>query len=220
MNNKGLFISIEGPDGSGKSTISKKIAKYLEQKNIPHVLTREPGCYNIDICNQIRNMLLDNKSNINAKTEALLFAANRSEHVEKLIIPAINNNKIVICDRYIDSSIAYQGYARKLGIQNIIDINMFATNNLWPHISFFIDVKPEIGIERIKKHRNDQINRLDNETLSFHNDVYKGYFELINTFPQRFIIIDGNNTIENMFINIINKINDFLKKGDFFINAI
>ncbi len=220
MNSKGIFLSIEGPDGSGKSTICKKIAEYLEHKNIPFVLTREPGCSEINACNEIRKILLESKNNINPKTEALLFAANRSEHVEKIIIPSINKNKIVICDRYIDSSISYQGYARNLGIENIININMFATNNLWPDITFFIDIKPEVCIERIKKYRSNEINRLDNESFSFHNKVYESYHELIKKFPNRFVVIDGNNSIENIFNEIINKLNEYLKKGDFFINAI
>lgn len=220
MNNKGFFLAIEGPDGSGKTTISKKLIDLLEQKSIPCILTREPGCNNIDTCKNIRQLILDNNSNISPITEALLFAANRSEHVEKIIRPGILNNNFIICDRYIDSSIAYQGFGRNLGYESVMNINLFATNNLLPNLTIFIDIDPVVGIKRIKSNRNQEINRLDNETIDFHQKVYNGYLEIIKKNNDRYVIINGEQDIDNIINEIIKEINNVLKKGDYFINEI
>lgn len=220
MNNKGFFLALEGPDGSGKSTISKMIVKLLEQKSIPYILTREPGCNELEVCKDIRKLILDNNSNINPKTEALLFAANRSEHVEKIIRPALEENKFIVCDRYIDSSIAYQGFGRNLGYKNILDINMFATDHLLPDLTIFINIKPNVGLERIKRNRNDEINRLDKEEINFHQKVYDGYIKIIKKNKKRYVLIDGNKNIDEVFDEIIKEINYFIRKRAFFINEI
>lgn len=216
---KGFFLSIEGPDGSGKSTISKKLLNYLEIKKIDCILTREPGGYQNDICEKIRQILLESR-NMSYKTEALLFAASRCEHVDNLIIPSLEDNKFVICDRYIDSSLSYQGFGRGLGIKNIYDINMFAINQLLPHLTIFIMIDPKIGIERIFSQRKEELNRLDKESLKFHEQTYKGYLEIANLYKERIIIVDGNESIDQIFKNIILAINNKLKKGEFFINEI
>ncbi|MGL4951468.1 MAG: dTMP kinase, partial [Mycoplasma sp.] len=166
---------------------------------------REPGGNNSIVAESIRKLVLDHKDfNILPRTEALLFAASRAQHVDEVIIPSMKKNITVVCDRYIDSSLAYQGYARDLGFENIYNINMFATNALLPNITFFVDVSAETGMQRIQK-GNRETNRLDEELMIMHEKAYAGYKELINKFPQRFILIDGNQTIDEVLAEVIKK---------------
>ncbi|MGL4950769.1 MAG: dTMP kinase [Mycoplasma sp.] len=202
---KALFISFEGPDGSGKSTIAKLFHNYLLEKNVPTILTREPGGLNCLVAETIRNLVLEHKNfNILPTTEALLFAASRAQHVEEIIMPSINNGVTVVCDRFIDSSLAYQGYARDLGFENIYNINIFATKGLLPDVTFFIDVSAQVGMARIKNGMRDT-NRIDNESIETHNKAYNGYQELIKKFKDRFIVIDGNQSIEKVLKDVILK---------------
>lgn len=176
MIEKGKFISFEGPDGSGKSTVAKLFYEYLKNNNINTILTREPGGTNNPTAERIRNIVLDSKDLlINSKTEALLFAASRAQHVSDLILPSIEQGITVICDRYIDSSLAYQGHARDLGIEQIYAINKFATDDLLPDVTFFIDVSTDVGLDRIKNNKRAKSDRLDEESHEMHLKTYEGY---------------------------------------------
>ncbi len=203
----GYFITFEGGEGTGKTTIINYISKYLENKGYDVVTTREPG--GIDIAEQIRNIILDIKNTkMDYRTEALLYAASRTQHLAEKIIPALKENKIVLCDRYLDSSLVYQGIARGLGIENVLKINMFATEYM-PNITFFIDVKPEICFKRLKDN-NREMDRLDLEKMDFHNMVYEGYKQIAKMYPERIVSIDGDRTIEEIIKDIKEKVDKLL----------
>lgn len=187
--NKGFFITFEGPDGSGKSTQIRKLKNKLEDKGFETVLTREPG--GTAISENIREMILDvNNSEMDSLTEALLYAAARSQHVVQIIMPALSIGKTVICDRFMDSSIAYQGYGRKLGNQVRI-INEYAVRGISPDITFLLLLDPSIGKGRIKR----EYDRLESEENKFHEDVHQGYIELAKSNPNRIITIDATKSI-------------------------
>lgn len=189
-----MFITFEGGEGSGKTSVIKAISKLLSEKNIAHITTREPG--GSLIAEKIRNILLDkNHTQISGNTEALLFAAARIQHLEEVILPALNENKIVLCDRFIDSSLAYQGHARGLGIDVALKVNHFAEKHL-PDYTFYIDVDPKLGLKRADQ-RGD-LNRLDLETFEFHEKVREGYLLLAERYKDRYIIIDGNCNLETL----------------------
>ncbi len=223
MNNKfsypGFFIALEGPEGSGKSTLSKNLEAYFKAKNINAIFTREPGGSNVAVCQELRKLLLDHPG-LDKKTEVLLFAANRCEHINKLILPALNDSKIVVCDRYVDSSLAYQGFARNNGYKQVLKINQFATNKLVPDLTIFIDVKPEVGLNRIKTNRQEEMNHLDNESLQFHHAVYDGYQKIIKKNKKRYVVIDGNNDPKTILKLVIDAINKKLQKGDYFYHEV
>ena len=203
----GYFITFEGGEGTGKTTIINYISKYLENKGYDVVTTREPG--GIDIAEQIRNIILDIKNTkMDYRTEALLYAASRTQHLAEKIIPALKENKIVLCDRYLDSSLVYQGIARGLGIENVLKVNMFATEYM-PNITFFIDVKPEICFKRLKDN-NREMDRLDLEKMDFHNMVYEGYKQIAKMYPERIVSIDGDRTIEEIIKDIKEKVDKLL----------
>lgn len=189
---KGLFISFEGNDGSGKSSVIQTIYQKLLNLGYEVVLTREPG--GSKISEKIREIILD-KDNIGMddRTEALLYAASRREHIQKTILPAIKEGKIVLCDRFIDSSLAYQGSARHLGMDNIYNLNLFATEGLLPDLTLYVEIHPEVGLKRIQKNARD-FDRLELETMHFHDDVYQGYQELCKKYPQRIVRINGELT--------------------------
>jgi len=195
---KGFFITFEGPEGAGKSTIIKQIKDDLAQKGVDVVLTREPG--GIEIAEKIRAIILDkNHTMMDGRTEALLYAAARRQHLVEKVIPAVENGQIVLCDRFIDSSLAYQGYARGLGIDEVLSINQFAIEGYMPHITLFLDVTPEIGLERINKNSGREVNRLDLETMDFHHKVYEGYRQLLSRFPERIVQINAERSEEEVF---------------------
>jgi len=203
----GYFITFEGGEGTGKTTIINYISKYLESKGYNVVSTREPG--GIDIAEQIRSIILDIKNTkMDYRTEALLYAASRTQHLAEKIIPALKENKIVLCDRYLDSSLVYQGIARGLGIENVLKVNMFATEYM-PDITFFIDVKPEICFKRLKDN-NREMDRLDLEKMDFHNMVYEGYKEVAKMYPKRIVSIDGDRKIEDIIEDIRIRIDKLL----------
>ena len=182
------FITFEGPEGSGKTTVLNQINKLLSE-NYNVISTREPG--GVSTGEEIRNILLDGE-NIDIRTEALLFAASRREHLVEKVIPALKNDKVVLCDRYIDSSLAYQGYARGIGIEEVKKINEF-----YPDLTIYLDIDAEVGRERILKNQRSQ-NRLDKETLTFHQKVIEGYKTLIKTNPERFKVVDATQSIESV----------------------
>lgn len=156
------FITFEGPEGSGKTTVLNQINKLLSE-NYNVISTREPG--GVSTGEEIRNILLDGE-NIDIRTEALLFAASRREHLVEKVIPALKNNKVVLCDRYIDSSLAYQGYARGIGIEEVKKINEFAINGLYPDLTIYLDIDAEVGRERILKNQKSESIRQRNTNFS------------------------------------------------------
>ena len=186
-----MFITLEGPEGSGKTTAVEAAVKALEAKGYQIVRTREPG--GTPIAEQIRNVILDKENTkMDPRTEALLYAASRRQHLVEKVWPALKEGKIVICDRYLDSSLAYQGGARGLGIDNILNINLFATENTWPDLTLLFDIKPEIGLQRIASNANREVNRLDLEKIEFHNKVRDTFLELAKRYPDRYVIIDAS----------------------------
>ena len=190
---KGLFISLEGPDGSGKSTQIEYLKKFFDENGIDAVFTREPG--GTPIGEKLRSIILDkDNAEMSDMTEALLYAASRSQHVNELIKPALEQGRIVVCDRFIDSSIAYQGYGRNLG-DGVRVINELAIEGCMPDLTFFMDLDPEVGKSRIKAEDED---RLESEELAFHKSVYDGYRELAKRYKDRFITIDASGTKEEM----------------------
>lgn len=204
-----MFITFEGGEGTGKTTLIGRLSEYFLKKNYDVVVTREPGGSKIP--EQIRKVILDpSNTEITSTTEALLYAAARAQHLDEILIPALNKGQLIICDRYIDSSFAYQGYARDLGMDFVERINTYAMNYL-PDITFYIDLDPNIGQERVKKNRSHKIDRLDQESCSFHDKVRLGYLEVAKKYNKRFIIIDGNQTIEKIYHEILTKVESLLE---------
>jgi len=200
-----LFITFEGGEGSGKTTVIENLYKELNSNGYNIIKTREPG--GSIISEQIRKVILDvDNTKMDYRTEALLYAASRRQHLSEIIIPALNKNIIVICDRYLDSSLAYQGYARGLGIKEVYKINQYATEGILPDITFYIDVDPQEGLKRIKDSNRD-VDRLDLENFDFHQLVRKGYLEVAAMFPERIKIINGHQTVNE----ISNQIKDIIK---------
>ncbi len=195
MANKGLFITFEGGEGCGKTTVIHNLEAKLKEMGIDVLVTREPG--GSVIAEEIRNIILDKKNTeMDSRTEALLYAASRRQHLKEIVIPALEQGKIVISDRYLDSSLAYQGYARGIGMDAVYAINEFAIDDTMPEVTFFLDLKPELGLERIALHRSDEVNRLDLENISFHHKVYDAYKILLEKYPERIIRIDASKTVE------------------------
>lgn len=195
---KGLFIVIEGPDGSGKSTMAKKIGEYFSTKGRQIEFTREPGGTNIS--EKIRELILDrNNIEMNYRTEALLYAAARAQLVSQSIIPWLDAGKIVISERYVYSSLVYQGIGRKLGVDEIKKINDFATAGLEPDMILFFDIDPEKALER--KLNINGGDRIENENLSFHKSVYKGYKTIAKHYSN-IITINAERTIEEIYEDV------------------
>ncbi|WP_145415437.1 dTMP kinase [Paenibacillus xylanexedens] len=193
MQGRGKFITLEGGEGSGKTTMIGRIGSYFEKRGIPYVVTREPG--GIEIAEKIRNIILDPlHTAMDARTEALLYAAARSQHLAEKVEPALQAGKTVICDRFVDSSLAYQGYARGLGIEDVWAINRFAIGDLMPDMTLYLDIEPEQGLGRIEAHDGREVNRLDLENLEFHRKVREAYFLLQKQFPERIQVIDASQT--------------------------
>ena len=190
-----MFITFEGPDGSGKSTIIQKVYDYLIENNYDVIKTREPG--GSPIAEKIRNLILDTENiKMGYRTEALLYAASRAQHVEETILPALNENKIVLCDRFLISSLAYQGVGRGLGIENVRNINEFAINGIFPDFVLFFDVDPITTLKR--KSSLDTADRLEKEGNNFHERVYNGYKEILNS-EKNIEIIDATQSVEDVF---------------------
>ena len=192
-----MFITLEGPEGSGKTTAVEAAVKALQEKGYEIVRTREPG--GTPIAEQIRNVILDKENTkMDPRTEALLYAASRRQHLVEKVWPALKEGKIVICDRYLDSSLAYQGGARGLGIDNILNVNMFATENTFPDLTLLFDITPEEGLKRISANANREVNRLDLEKLDFHHKVRNSFLELAKRYPERYVIIDASKSREEV----------------------
>lgn len=191
MDRKGFFISFEGPEGAGKTTVISTIGERLEKEGKKVLLTREPG--GIKIAEAIREVILDTENvEMDAKTEALLYAAARRQHLVEKVIPALAEGYIVLCDRFIDSSLAYQGVARGIGIDEILKINQFAIGETMPDLTIFFDIDPEEGLARVLGNEAREQNRLDREQLSFHKRVYAGYEEVIRRYENRIVRTDAS----------------------------
>lgn len=209
---QGIFITIEGPEGAGKTTVLKLIGESLKNLGLDVMLTREPG--GIPIAEQIREVIL-NKENtaMDGRTEALLYAAARRQHLIEKVVPALNAGKIVLCDRFIDSSLAYQGYARGLGIDEVYSINQFAIEGLMPQLTIYFDIEPAEGLKRIKKSGIREVNRLDLEELQFHEKVRDGYKKSIEREKSRFFVVDASLPIEQVSEAVKEKILFVLKNN-------
>lgn len=198
---KGYLISLEGGEGAGKTTTLERLVAYLESHNIDYISTREPG--GVHISEQIRNVILD-KDNVemDSKTEALLFAAARRQHLVQKVIPALEAGKLVIMDRYVDSSLIYQGYVRGMGVDEVFKLNQYAIDDLLPDVTLYFDLSPEVGLARINKDKDREINRLDLEEGSFHHKVREGYLMLADKFD-RIKVIDAEKTLDEVFDQVI-----------------
>lgn len=195
----GLFITVEGPDGAGKSTLVRELKKRLQEElTVPLVTTREPG--GSDIAEDIRAVIIDPENKeMDARTEALLFAASRRQHIKETISPALERDEVVLCDRFVDSSIAYQGAGRKLGVDEVATLNEFATENLTPDLTLYLDVDAQEGLNRIgHKNSNRRKDRLEMEEVSFHNRVREAYQLLLNENPDRMQFIDATNNPDSV----------------------
>lgn len=204
---RGIFITFEGPDGAGKTTQIHRLRDYLISKGTDLVLTREPGGTRIG--EKIREIILDPEYQEMADlTEALLYASSRAQHVAEVIFPALKSGKTVICDRFMDSSIAYQGYGRKLG-EKVRIINEIAVLGLIPDITFLLLVDPGEGRKRIS---DGFLDRLELEEMQYHEEVYRGYMELAAQNTERMIVIDGSLKIDEISIEIIKETTAFLRR--------
>lgn len=189
----GLLITFEGPEGSGKSTQLKLLAKQLENQGCGCnlLITREPG--GTPIGEEIRHLLQHaaTSHSMHPETELLLFAASRAQLVREVILPALNKNNIVLCDRFIDSTTVYQGAARNLPKKIVQTLNDFAANNLIPNLTILLDVPIEISLHRINSRKNTSLDRIEKETVEFYKHIREGYLALAKSFPQRFLVING-----------------------------
>lgn len=207
---KGLFVSFEGGEGSGKTTVLSHIVDKISDLDIEYVITREPG--GCDIAEQIRHVILDTSNVLmNKRTEALLYAASRAQHVDEKLLPFLNSGKLVLCDRYVDSSIIYQGFARGNNIEDIKKINEFAMDGLLPDITIFLDILPEDAFARIEKYSRSK-DRLDLESIDFHKKVYYAYKELAK--QDRFYTVDANRCVDDVVCDVYNIIySELVKRG-------
>lgn len=205
---KNKFITFEGIDGSGKSLQIEMLADYLTESGEKILVVREPGTTTIG--EHVRNILMDKKNNIMSyKTEALLFMAARAQLMQEKIIPALENNYTIICDRFIDSSVVYQGIGRGLGEKFIKELNKFVTENIEPDITFFLDISPQNAwLRKIGVQTSD---RFEYENINFHQKIYLGYKKLITENPNRIICIDANVSPEEIHTQIVNAIKEKIK---------
>jgi dTMP kinase len=197
----GKFITFEGPEGAGKTTVINLLRAELELLGYEVLQTREPG--GIEIAEKIRNVILDKgHTAMDPRTEALLYAAARRQHLVEKVNPALNEGKIVLCDRFVDSSLAYQGYARGLGMDDVYSINQFAIEERMPELTLYFDIDPEVGLNRINLHEQREVNRLDLEDIQFHHKVREGYEILLTRFPNRIRKINASLSLEEVLSEV------------------
>ncbi|MFD2045597.1 dTMP kinase [Ornithinibacillus salinisoli] len=207
----GYFITFEGGEGAGKTSVLRSTEKKLQELGYDVLSTREPG--GIDIAEKIREIILNPEhKEMDGRTEALLYAAARRQHLVEKVLPALNEGKIILCDRFIDSSLAYQGYARGLGMDEVFAINQFAIQDSMPNLTLFFNIEPKKGLDRIMVNKDRERNRLDLEKMKFHEDVYEAYQQLIERFPDRFRVIDADQTIEEVEQETLEMVLQFLNK--------
>ncbi|EIT67077.1 dTMP kinase [Lactococcus garvieae] len=193
----GILISLEGPDGAGKTTVLQRILPELEKTSYKILSTREPG--GVRVAEEIRNIILSTENTeIDSKTELMLFAAARRLHMQTKMLPALAAGEMVIVDRFIDSSVAYQGYGRELGVEPVNWLNEFATDGLKPDLTLYFDIDTDVALERIMKNRADEVNRLDLERAEMHRKVRQGYLEIVNQEPERFVTIDASQELDKV----------------------
>ncbi|ADH59927.1 thymidylate kinase [Thermoanaerobacter mathranii subsp. mathranii str. A3] len=202
---KGKFISFEGIDGCGKTTQIKFLKEYLLKKGYNILVLREPGGTNVG--EKVRDILLDKYNFISPVTEMLLYASSRAQLVEEKILPAIKEGKIVLLDRFVDSSYVYQGYARGLGIEKVKIVNEIATMGILPDVTIYIDITPE---EAMKRRGKREADRLERESWDFHKKVREGYIKLVKEYPKRFVFIDGMQEIVKVHQDIIDAVKKYL----------
>ena len=200
--NKGFLVTFEGGEGCGKSTQIKLFIKFLEEQKLNFILSREPGgCV---LGEKIRAILLHSKEDMSALSEFFLFCANRAEHVKEVIKPALEEGKIVVIDRYYDSSLAYQGYAGNLDIKKLKNITAFATDNVVPDLTFLLDISYEEGFGRKAKDENlKNLDRIEQRDRAYHEKVRQGYLKLAKEEPNRFVVIDASKSLEEIREEII-----------------
>lgn len=203
----GILISLEGPDGAGKTTVLKEILPEIKKMKRDIISTREPG--GVRLAEEIRQLILDPKNTeIDSKTEMLLFAAARRLHMQEKMLPALKAGKVVIVDRFIDSSVAYQGYGRELGVEVVDWLNNFATDGLKPDLTLYFDIDTDVALNRIMSNRADEVNRLDLERAEMHRKVRQGYLKMVEKEPQRFVTIDASQSVEKVVSDTIEAIKE------------
>ncbi|KKO51567.1 dTMP kinase [Paenibacillus sp. DMB20] len=205
MNRKPLFITIEGGEGSGKTTMIGRLSAYFQNHSIPYLITREPG--GIEIAEKIRTVILDPKhTSMDARTEALLYAAARRQHLVERVEPALAEGLTVICDRFVDSSLVYQGLGRGIGMEEVWKINQFAIESRMPDLTLLLDIDPEVGMSRIMANGEREYNRLDMESMAFHRKVREGYRKIAERDPERIKVIDASKSpalVEREMIRVL-----------------
>jgi len=191
-----MFITFEGGDGSGKSTQIQSVRDWFESRGREVIVTREPG--GTELGTEIRRLVQNGPEDVDARTEALLYAADRAYHVATVIRPALERGAVVLGDRYIDSSLAYQGAARSLGVDEIASLSAWATQGLYPSLTFLLDLPPEVGARR----RTDAPDRMERESMDFHERVRHEYLRLADAEPERIVVIDAVGTVDEVFSEI------------------
>lgn len=207
-----MFITFEGIEGSSKTTQAGLLSSWLKGKGVNHVLTKEPGTVISKECQQIRELILNPKNNIAPRTEFFLYLADRAQHVEKCIMPALKQNVWVVSDRYVDSTKVYQGIGRDLGIEKITPMIEYASHGLMPDMTFIMDLPAEIGVNRARRSNTEFEggDRMEREHISFHNKLRTGFLELSGT-HDRYIVMDATKTIEELHREVIEIVGRFLK---------
>lgn len=193
---RGIFITVEGPDGAGKTSLIKELTPIFQRHlAIPFIVTREPG--GIPIAEKIRQIILDPANGaMDDRTEALLYAASRRQHLMQKVIPAVESGQLVLCDRFVDSSLAYQGAGRGIGMEEVAQLNDFAINGFMPDLTLYLDVDSDTGLQRIRQGRqNEQMDRLETESIQFHQKVRHAYLKLAKEFPERIVTINAKNSL-------------------------
>lgn len=207
-----MFITFEGVEGSSKTTQATKLAALLAKQNKAHILTKEPGTPMVDACKKIRELILNPANDISKRTEFFLYLADRAEHVEKCIEPALRNGKWVISDRYFDSTRVYQGIGRGLGLEEISPMVEYATRGIMPDLTFIMDVPVEIGLKRAMSSNKEFAggDRMERESIDFHNSLRQGFLDIAQT-HDRYHILDARKSIDELFEDVTKTLASYLQ---------